>query len=412
MEHRRPDVRLAVTLAVGVASGLLLAGLVQGILIRVYDLLITVLLSLFVSFAFEPAVQWLSDRGVRRGWGTAMVFFAAFLAVAGFVAAMAPLIVDQTTMLVQQGPTVLGDLADQARNLPGTVGESVAAWLDEQRTELPQRLPEIAPEVVGGALGFGQTLLGNLLQLLTALLISFYLVADGPRLRRTLSARMGPERQREFLDWWNLAIAKTGGYLYSRLLTAVASAIFHIAVFTTLGLPYAIALGVWVGLVSSVIPVIGTYLAGALPVLITLADSPGDALWVLVAIVVYQQVENYLVAPRINAHALSLHPAVAFAAVLFGAALLGPAGALLALPATAIVAALISAQGERHEVVDHGLTTEQARDVPRRRATDRPASDSAAPRRRGRRATDPPVDDTDADDGTSSSRPDGPAGPA
>lgn len=410
MEHRRPDVRLAVTLAVGLASGLLLAALVQGILIRVYDLLITIVLSFFVSFAFEPAVQWLADRGVRRGVGTALVFFAAFLAFAGFVAAMAPLIIDQTTMLVQQGPTVLGDLADQARNLPGTAGESMAEWLDEQRTELPNRLPEIAPEVVGGALGFGQTLLGNLLQLLTAALISFYLVADGPRLRRTLSARMGPERQREFLDWWNLAIAKTGGYLYSRLLTAVASAIFHIVVFTALELPYAIALGVWVGLVSSVIPVIGTYLAGALPVLITLADSPRDALWVLLAIVVYQQVENYLVAPRINAHALSLHPAVAFAAVLFGGALLGPAGALLALPATAIVAALISAQGERHEVVEHGLTTEQTRQAPRRRATDRPPSDTDTPRRGGRRATDLTVDDDTVDD--VSSHPDETSGPA
>ena len=358
--RRRPDWRLMVTVGAGVALGLLLAEVTQGILVRVYDLLVTVFVALFVSFAVEPAVQWLDERGVRRGFGTALVFTAGLLLLVGFVAAMAPLVIDQATALVQQGPSLLADLAAQARNLPGDAGETIAAWLEEQRTELPQRLPEMAPRVVGGALGFGQTLLGTILQVLTAGLVSFYLVADGPRLRRVLSSRMAPDNQRDFLRWWELAVSKTGGYLYSRLLTAVASALFHILVFTLIGVPYATALGVWVGLISSIIPVIGTYLAGALPLIIALANSPRDAIWVLVAIIVYQQVENYLVAPRITAHTLALHPAVAFVSVLAGGALLGPVGALLALPATAIAAALISAYGERHEVVEHDLTTQRA----------------------------------------------------
>lgn len=359
-ERRRPDWRLALTVAVGVAGGLVLSALVQGVLVRLYDLLITIMVALFVSFAVEPAVQWLDERGIRRGLGTMLVFLAGLLLLAGFVAAMAPLVIGQATSLVQQGPSLLGDLATQARNLPGGVGESIATWLEEQRTALPRRLPELAPRLVGGALGFGQTLLGTVLQLLTATLVSFYLVADGPKLRRVLSSRMDSEQQGDFLEWWELAVAKTGGYLYSRVLTAVASALFHVGVFTMIGIPYAAALGVWVGLVSSVIPVIGTYLAGALPLVIALADRPRDALWVLVAIIVYQQVENYLVAPRITAHTLSLHPAVAFVSVLIGGALLGPVGALLALPAAAIVAALASALGERHEVVEHDLTTQKS----------------------------------------------------
>jgi predicted PurR-regulated permease PerM len=364
MGRRRPDWRFALTVGIGVAIGLLLAEVVQGILIRLYDLLVTMIVALFVSFAFEPAVQWLDERGVRRGLGTGLVFLAGLLLFAGFVAAMSPLLVGQATTLVQQGPSLLGDLADQARNLPGEAGQSLATWLEEQRTTLPRRLPEIAPRVFGGALGFGQTLLGSLLQALTAALVSFYLVADGPRFRRVLSSRMQPDNQRDFLDVWELAVSKTGGYLYSRVLTAVASAIFHIAAFSVIGLPYAAALGVWVGLVSSVIPVIGTYLAGALPLIIALSSSPRDAIWVLVAIVVYQQVENYFVAPRITAHTLSLHPAIAFVSVLAGGALLGPIGALLALPATAIAAALASAYGERHEVVEHGLTTQRTSGKP------------------------------------------------
>jgi predicted PurR-regulated permease PerM len=107
-------------------------------------------------------------------------------------------------------------------------------------------------------------------------------------------------------------------------------------------------------MVSSLIPVIGTYLAGALPIVIALGVGVGDAIWVLVAVVVYQQVENYLVAPRITAHTLSLHPAMAFVSVLIGGRCSGAGGALLALPAAAIVAAL-QRLGERHEVVEHDL---------------------------------------------------------
>lgn len=362
------DSPLALTLALGLAAGILVAQLLSAAVVRLQGLLVTLIVSLFLSFAMEPAVQYLSRKGMRRSLGTFLVFLISGGLLAGFVAAMAPLIVDQVSTLVDEGPALLGDLADQARNLPGDVGGAIADWLEEQRTELPRRVPAIAGQVASGAAGVGTTLASLIIQLLTTLLVTFYLVADGPRLRRALVSRMPPSRQGEFLQVWELAIAKTGGYVYSRALTAVASAVFHIVVFSLLDLPYSAALGVWVGIISSLIPVVGTYLAGALPLVIALAADPVKALWVLAAVIVYQQVENYLVAPRITAATMELHPALAFVSVLIGGALLGAAGALLALPAAAIVAALISAYGERHEVVAHGLLhDEEQRDRERRR---------------------------------------------
>ncbi|MBW3659584.1 MAG: AI-2E family transporter [Actinobacteria bacterium] len=357
----RLNLPLAATVAVGLAAGLLLADLVGAAVTRLNGLIVTLIVSLFLSFAMEPAVQWLSQRGVRRGAGTFIVFLVAGFLLVGFVAAMAPLIVDQIRNLAQAGPDTLGDLADQARNLPGDIGPPVAEWLEEQRSELPGRVPDFAGRLATGAAGVGSTLAGMVVQFLTMLLVTFYLVADGPRFRRTLVGRLRPDSQREFLQVWELAIAKTGGYVYSRLLTAVASTVFHVVVFTVVGLPYPVALGVWVGIISSLIPVVGTYLAGALPLVIALSSDPIDAVWVLVAIVLYQQVENYLVAPRITAATMELHPAIAFVSVLVGGALLGAPGALLALPATAIAAALASAYGERHEVMSHGLLDPEAR---------------------------------------------------
>jgi predicted PurR-regulated permease PerM len=122
-------------------------------------------------------------------------------------------------------------------------------------------------------------------------------------------------------------------------------------------------MALWVGLVSQFLPVIGTYLAGVLPVLLTFIESPTKALIILGFIFFYQQVENYLFSPRITARTLELHPALAFGGALAGAAVLGPIGALLALPAAAMGQALISAWGVRHDVIDDPLTLVVAKKV-------------------------------------------------
>jgi predicted PurR-regulated permease PerM len=102
--------------------------------------------------------------------------------------------------------------------------------------------------------------------------------------------------------------------------------------------------------------VVGTYIAGVLPVLITFLDSPVKAAIVLGFIIVYQQVENYFFAPRITARTMELHPAAAFGAALAGFSLLGAAGAILALPAAAMLQAIVGSWGERHEVIESHLT--------------------------------------------------------
>jgi predicted PurR-regulated permease PerM len=346
----------ALPIAGGVALGLLIAQGAAAVLGRVQGLLVILLVSLFLSFAMEPAVQWMAHRGLRRGFGTWVVFLSGAVFFGAFLTAMAALVVDQVRNLIEAGPGLLADLAERSTELlPADAAQPIADWLDEQQRELPDRLTGAAGVLGRGALGFGQTVLGGIFQLATIGLVTFYLVADGPRLRQRLARRLEPHDQVRVLGLWELAITKTGGYVYSRVLTAVASAIFHVTVFSVIGLDYAFALGIWVGIISSLIPAIGTYLAGALPLIVALADSGTQALIVLVAIVLYQQVENYLVVPRITATTLELHPAVAFMSVLAGGAIAGATGALLAIPAVAIVTALMSAAGEEYDVLEHHL---------------------------------------------------------
>jgi predicted PurR-regulated permease PerM len=353
--HPSIDPRLAISALIGVAGGLLLAQVAAAVFAQLRTLIAIVVVSLFLSFAMEPAVQWLARRGLRRGLGTAIVLSGVLLTIGGFVAAMLPMILDQVTNLIAAAPRILREIGALAESLPGELGDATAAWLDEQRRELPARTNEYAGAIGRGAVGFGQSLVGGVFQLATIGLVTFYLVADAPKLRRTLASRLDPREQVRVLGLWELALAKTGGYVYSRALTAIVSSVFHVAAFALIGLDYAVALGVWVGLISSLIPAIGTYLAGALPVVVALAASPSQALWVLITITAYQQIENYVLVPKITASTMELHPAIAFLAVLGGAALGGATGALLAIPAVAIATALISSSAEEYEVLEHSL---------------------------------------------------------
>lgn len=377
----------SVPIVLGVGGGILLAQLVGGVASAVQGLITVVVISLFLSFAMEPAVQWMYRRGLRRGFGTWAVFLAVIVFFGAFLAAMAPLILDQVAMMLRSGPGLLDAVARQAEALlPGESGEAAAEWLRGQQQLLPVALPDRMGMLSRGALGFGQTVLGGVFVMLTVALVTFYLVADGPRLRFKLASRLSHREQVRVLGLWELAIAKTGGYVYSRTLIAVASAAFHILAFTLLGLEYALALGMWMGIVSSIIPVIGTYLGGTFPVIVALATSPGRALVVLIIIVIYQQIENYLIMPRITSHTMQLHPAVAFMSVLAGGAIAGATGALLALPAVAIATALISASAEEYDVLEHHLVetgpegaaiVEDHPDHQRHRAWTRPRPDDA-----------------------------------
>jgi predicted PurR-regulated permease PerM len=138
--------------------------------------------------------------------------------------------------------------------------------------------------------------------------------------------------------------------------------------FQAIGTQAPVAMALWVGVISQFLPVVGTYIAGALPVLVQFVDSPPKALLILIFVIIYQQIENYLLLPRITARTMDLHPAIAFGSAIAGGAVLGAVGAILAIPAAAMAQAVLSNLGERHEVVESHLTTAQPRKPPSRRA--------------------------------------------
>jgi predicted PurR-regulated permease PerM len=312
-------------------------------------LLINILIAFFLALAIEPAVSWMASRGMRRGLATALVFLLVMIVSAGFLTLLGSMLAGQIVKIVEDFPNYL----DSVINWINTHFHTELRRVDVQEGLLRSDwLRNYVQNSATGVLAVSAQVLGGLFQLLTITLFSFYFAADGPRLRRAICSLLPPAKQAEVLRAWEIAVNKTGGYLYSRGLMALISGIAHYVLLQVLGVPYAPVLAVWVGLVSQFIPTIGTYLAGALPMLIAFTVDPWFALWVLIFVVVYQQFENYVLQPKLTSKTVDIHPAVAFGSVIAGTALLGAVGALVAIPAVATLQAFLGAYVKRYAVTD------------------------------------------------------------
>ncbi len=315
--------------------------------------LLLVLVSIFLALAIEPGVNRLAKRGWRRGSGTLLIIFGVISFLGVFLGAVGTLVGNQVADVLKNSEMYVSDTVDFVNSTfnanidPAEVNASIA--------DPTGPVQKFIKRQQGKVISLSVNALGASLQLLTIVLFTFYLVADGPRLRRVICSRLPESKQRAVLRTWELAIEKTGGYLYSRALLALVSAFFHWIAFQAIGTPAPIAMALWVGIVSQFLPVVGTYLAGILPLMLTFFDSPFKALLVVAFVLVYQQLENYLISPRITARTLHVHAAVAFGSAIVGGAILGPVGAVLALPAAAMIQALVGSWGPRHDVVDDDL---------------------------------------------------------
>jgi predicted PurR-regulated permease PerM len=331
--------------------------------------------ALFLSFALEPAVDWLADRGWRRGAATGLIFVILFAAIVLLVALIVPAVISGFKSLVTAAPNLVDRLAEWLKPLGINL---TTDELIQKLQENAQQIVSSASSIAGTVFGLASSLIGGLFRWATIGLFTFYFVAEGPQLRRALLSRMRPDRQQRVLFVWEEAIRQTGGYFYSRLLLAVINGTGMYVTLRLTNVPFSAPLAIFEGIVAEFIPIVGTYIGGAVPILVaflaaatpTLGTSDAAGLWALGYVLVYQQIENYILSPRITAKTMSLHPAVAFAAALIGGALGGFFTAFLALPVAGVIQAAVKEWGKSYEVVEADLTEEVER-ADRARAMDR-----------------------------------------
>jgi len=314
------------------------------------NVIFTLVFSFIASVAMEPAVGWLSQH-MSRGKAALLVMVGVGLAGLVFLVAFGRLLGEQIATFA----TTLPDLAQSAVTwVNQRFGASISYQDVLDKLGLGAgTLTSVATSVAGGLLGFVIQVLSAAFGTLTFAFFTFYFSADAPRLRNWMAQLFPPDRQEIIDTVWSLSVRKTGGYVAARLVLAAvcggAAAIFMLII----GMPYWLALGIWTGVVAQFVPTVGTYIAIALPVLIGLVGpQPWQGVAVLAFALVYQQIENVTLEPRISASAVDVHPAVSFAAVMFGASLFGVGGAFVAVPMAALMLALFDIYANKYEVAE------------------------------------------------------------
>lgn len=338
-----------------------LAALAVVVVMQLRHLIGVLVISLFFALAIIPGVEALVRRfHMRRGAAVGIIFISALIAVVLMVAFLIPAIVQFAAAVGEHFSEWMTQLNSWSADYLG--GELVDSNAAEEAT---QPILRAVQEWGDNVLGIVSSGLGLVFDVFTILTFTFYFAADFPRLMRTIMRRMPPQRQ-QVVGWVaRTSIEQTGGYFYSRLLLMIICGTGAFFVMLLVGLPlvYALPMALFMGFVSEFIPFIGTYLGAIVPSLVVLAVEGFVPTLVLVAyVLVYQQIENYVLNPRLSSKTMELNGAVAFGGAMAGGAIAGPMGAFMALPVAALLTAVAKNTGRTYDVVA-GVETVPAEDA-------------------------------------------------
>jgi predicted PurR-regulated permease PerM len=320
--------------------------------------ILLLLLALLFAIAMEPAVSALSKRGWRRGSATGLTMLGVTVFASAFIVLFGGILFSQASSLISDLPNLVTDLTKWVNT---TFNQNLdPEELINQLNIQPAQIAEWASNFAGGFVGVLTGIVGALFQLLTLALFAFYFSADAPRIKSRLGSLTNPATQKVMVTTWDITVKKTGGFVVSKLLLALASATAHSLFFAAIGLPYWLPMGIITGITSQFIPTIGTYLGILIPVLFAVFNSPMNAVFIIIFATIYQQIENYLLTPRLSKITMDIHPAVAFGSVIVFANLFGAIGAIVSIPIAAALVALLDTYGKRYELIPELAEIEKA----------------------------------------------------
>lgn len=319
---------------VGALGVLLAVGLVQAF-VQAGQIVTLVFAALFLALGLDPFVAWLERHGLPRPAAVGVTFGLLVVGVGGFVAAVAPLVVSESTQLLRVSPFYVGRIeqSEWAQGLDERFG-----LFERINAEIESRLnsSSTVDALFGGVLGAGRAVVTGVVSVLLVLILTLYFLASlksitagayklVPRTRRARVREIGEEAQR-----------RVGGYVLGQLAVATLNGLLSFVVMTVLDVRYSVALAFAVG-VFGLIPLVGATLGAILACTVAALGNLSDGVVLAGYFLVYQQVENYLILPRIMARTVAVPSTLAVVAALVGGSLLGLIGALVAIPLAATV---------------------------------------------------------------------------
>jgi predicted PurR-regulated permease PerM len=310
--------------ALGVAVA---AGLVEAVLIA-RQVLVLILVAAFLAVGLDPAVRWLVRRGLRRSIAVLVITIAALGFFGGFVAAIVPPIARQSTQLVKKAP-------DYVKKLDSN---STFQRIDRRYhivSDLEKRANKgINVDALGGVFGVSKAILGIVASTLTVVILTIYFLANLPGIKRVLYRALPRSRRARVGLLTDEILDRVGGYVLGNLATSLVAGTATFIWLIAWGVPYPVALAMFVA-ITDLIPLVGATLGAIGVTVVALFHGIGVGIATFAFYMAYQQFENYVLQPRVMKRAVDVAPVVTIVAALRGAAMLGILGALIAVPIAA-----------------------------------------------------------------------------
>jgi predicted PurR-regulated permease PerM len=318
-----------------VTVGALLALTMLQALASASAVFILIIISIFLAAGLNPAVLFFQNRGLSRGASVSAVMGSVLLFVAAFIAVAVPPLIDQGNQLLDNAPQLIKDLNNNAfindlNNKYGVI-DSLQSNLDSVIKD-----GQFAVTAFGGVLGVGKAVISGLVSTITILVLTLYFLASLPQVIN-IGLRFVPTSRRDRVSkLTNAIVSRIGSFVGGQAIIAALAALFILIMGLTIGMPYPGPLAMVV-LICGFIPLVGHFIGMSIVTVVSLTDSLTTALIALGAYIVYVQIENYVITPKIMRKSLAIPGLVTIIAALLGASLLGLIGGLLAVPIAAAV---------------------------------------------------------------------------
>ncbi len=323
---------------------LVLIGVALGfwLLYRFYQVVFILFIAIVTGTVIRPVVAWLHRRGLPRMVGVILVYLLLLAFLVGFVLLLFPLIVEQGVTIAAAAPGYYQSLRGWMENVPNQLMMRLSEFLPATLPGL-ELIQQTGPEMLasaGQAFGYAASGAKAIFIAIAFLLLAFHWTLDGPRTVQSLLPLI-PKGQRESIgDLISAMESKVGFYIAGQGVLCLIIGILALAAYLLIGLPNALLLALVAGVLEAV-PMIGPVL-GAIPAaVVALSIAPSKLIWVIVATLVIQQVENSLLVPRVMRKAVGVNPFVSLLAIFAFSSLFGVAGALMAIPIAAIIQLLL-----------------------------------------------------------------------
>lgn len=330
-----PEIALTIRTATFVRLTLLIVGtvLLLAAIQKASHALLLIFIAFFLALALNGPVSWLGRHlpGKRRGsrsLATTLSFLIIVALIGGFIASMVPPLVRQTQNLVNASPRLVRDFRSQ----DGEVGKFIRHYhLENQVNDLSNQLGERVKNSSGAAFSTVQKVGSSFFSLLTILVITFMLLVEGPAWLR-FARQLVPRDRRDLGDRLaNDMYRVIKGYVNGQVFLAALAAALIAPVLFFLGVSYPAALVVVV-FICGLIPMVGHTIGAVIVTLVALFHSVPAALIILGYYILYQQIENYLIQPKVQSNSTNMSPLLVFMSVIVGVSFGGIFGGLVAIP--------------------------------------------------------------------------------